>query len=218
MGFLLKAWNIPACLYEPLIYSSQSYNSVASLNGPLATKVELLKVAILIAEIAVGRWESWDRIEPPPAPLLDRLGIDSYGQVIKETQRDYKDLIRFRENIFQGEETKAPEISKKPTRTIFYCNLAAEAFDFPGEIISRSGIALEKCELDEIGTDDPVIVNCIGVPAHRLVASLKTPESNPNMLILTVSSQTENFSRFGRVLSLPASYDSLRTACFELLK
>ncbi len=217
MGYLLKVWNIPSVLFEPLVYSSQSYNSVASLNGPLSTRVELLKVGMLVAEIAVGKWESWDRIEPPPAPLLDRLGIKGYGRIIEATRRDYKDLIRFRENIFQQEEKDAPEISEKSPRDVFYHNLAAESFDFLGEILSRSGFDLKDCRLDELQPDDPVIVNCVGVPAHRLVANLKRTDGNPKMLIVTIASQTENYSRFGRVISLPASYDALRTACREIL-
>ena len=218
MGFLLKAWNIPSFVFEPLVYSSHAYSSVASLGEPLSTRVELLKIAILVAEISVGKWETWDRIELPPAQLLSRLGIGSFAEIIEKTKSDSEDLFHFREDKFQPEETKAPAKPERPPRPVRYCNLASDSFDFLGAIISHSGIELRECELDSLQPDAAVIVNCIGVPAHRLVTSLKSPQSNPKMLLLTVSSQTENFSRFGRVLSLPASYGALRTACHEIAK
>ena len=43
MGFLLKAWNIPSLVFEPLVYSSRAYNTIASLGEPLSTRVELLE-------------------------------------------------------------------------------------------------------------------------------------------------------------------------------
>jgi HD-like signal output (HDOD) protein len=218
MGFLLKAWNIPPFLFEPLVYSSQAYNAVASLGQPLAMKVELLKIAFIVGEIAVGKWESWDRIEPPPATLLDRLGIDSYGEIIAKTKRDYQDLINFRENIFQNEEPQDTEMAEQPPREVLYCNMATESFDFVGEILSRSGMILRNCDLTAIEPEDAVIVNCIGVPAHRLVAGLKSSQSNPNMLILTGAAQTDTYTRIGRVHSIPTSYSTLRAACHEILE
>jgi hypothetical protein len=47
---------------------------------------------------------------------------------------------------------------------------------------------------------------------------MKDLESNPKRLILTDSSQTDNYSRFGRVLALPTSYSTLRTICHEIAK
>lgn len=218
MGFLLKTWNIPPFLFEPLVYSAQSYSSVASLGERLATKVELLKTAIAVAELAVGKWESWDRIECPPASLLDRLGIGSFDLLIEKTRRTYKDLVCFRENIFQHDETAVAEKTEEFSRPVFYHNLATESFDFLGTFLARNGVTLRECDLDNLRPDDPVIVNCIGVPAHRLITSLKRPEGNPKMLIVVAPLHEENFSRFGHVISLPASYDAMRTACREIQK
>jgi HD-like signal output (HDOD) protein len=219
MGFLLKAWNIPSIIYEPLIYSSHPYSSVATLGEPLSTTVELLKIAILISEIAVGRWESWDRIELPPGHLLKRLGYIPYDKVIEKTKSDSEELIHFRDDKSQQqEEAIAAAKASKTSHSVFYCNLATESFDFLGEIISRSDLDLRECQLDALRPGDPVIINCIGIPAHKLVTSLSDPTSNPKRLILTDSSQTDNFSRFGRVLSLPTSYSTLRTACHEITK
>jgi hypothetical protein len=77
---------------------------------------------------------------------------------------------------------------------------------------------LRECSLADLSPTTPVIVNCIGVPAHHLVKNLQSPQSNPKMLILSVSSGTENFGRFGRVLSLPASHEALCAACRDILK
>jgi hypothetical protein len=217
MGFLLKAWNIPSLLYEPLVYSSQAYSCAATLNEPLATKVEMLKIAILIAEIAVGRWESWDKIEFPPGPLLDRLGIGAFTELIEKTRFDYRELIKFREaNRQPWEKMQVTEEQDSAPCQIPYCNLSSEPFDFLDAILSSSGFELQKYNLDSSESDEAVIVNCIGAPPHRLVTRLKTTSGNPNMLIVTDAGQTENLSRFGRVFALPASYGSLLQACREI--
>ncbi len=113
MGILLKAWNIPSLVFEPLVHSSRTYNSIAALGEPLSTRVKLLKIAILIAEISVGKWESWDRIELPPAQLLTRLGIGSIGEIIEKTKKDSEELIRFREDKSQSQEAKNSETTEK---------------------------------------------------------------------------------------------------------
>jgi hypothetical protein len=61
-------------------------------------------------------------------------------------------------------------------------------------------------------------LNCVGIPTHKFVTAMKDLESNPKRLILTDSSQTDNYSRFGRVLALPTSYSTLRTICHEIAK
>jgi HD-like signal output (HDOD) protein len=219
MGFLFKTWNIPSTVFEPLVHSALSYSAIASLGEPLSTKVELLKVGILIAEISVGKWESWDRIEIPPVQLLSRLGIGSYEDILKKTKTNSQDLINFREDKFEkSDETKKAEEPPKPARRVNYCNLAIEMYDFMAEIISRSGLILEECRPDDLEPNAPAIVNCIGVPAHRMITSLNLTQSNPKMLFLTASTQTENLSRFGRVFSLPASYSALQKAYQEILK
>jgi hypothetical protein len=220
MGFLLKTWNIPTSIFEPLVYSSQAYHSVASLGEPLSTRVEMLKLAILVAEISVGKWEAWDRIELPPEQTLKRLGITSFGAIIERTKRDSEDLINFRENKFEKSEEAAAKESKAAAsvRRVNYCNLATESFDFVAAIISRSGFELRECSLADLSPTTPVIVNCIGVPAHHLVKNLQSPQSNPKMLILSAAAGTENLGRFGRVLNLPASHEALCAACRNILK
>jgi HD-like signal output (HDOD) protein len=219
MGFLLKAWNIPSMVYEPLIYSSHTYSAVATLGEPLSTTVELLKIAILIAEIAVGRWELWDRIELPPLQSLKRLGYIPYDKVIAKTKHDAQELIHFKEDKSQQQGGAMDDASiSRPSRSIYYCNLATESFDFLGEILAHSDLDLRECELDALRPNDPAILNCVGIPTHKFVTAMKDLESNPKRLILTDSSQTDNYSRFGRVLALPTSYSTLRTICHEIAK
>jgi hypothetical protein len=147
--------------------------------------------------------------------LLDRIGIDSYEQYINKTKGNYKDLLSFRESIFQQDETYHAAAPEGPPSPVFYRNLSP-SFDFLGEIVARAGFELRECALDELGPEEPVIVNCLGVPAHKLVSNIRSTESNPRRLILTDSPQTDNFSRFGRVLAFPTSYSALRKACRDI--
>jgi HD-like signal output (HDOD) protein len=219
MGFLLKAWNIPSMVYEPLLYASHTYSAVATLGEPLSTTVELLKFAILIAEIAVGRWELWDRIELPPMQSLKRLGYIPYEKVIAKTKHDAQELIHFKEDKSQQQGGALESgAASRSSQSIYYCNLATESFDFFGEILAHSDLDLRECDLDSLRPNDPAILNCVGIPMHKFVTAMNDLESNPKRLILTDSSQTDNYSRFGRVIALPASYSTLRTACHEIAK
>ena len=97
-----------------------------------------------------------------------------------------------------------------------YCNLSPEPVDFLGEIIPSMGISLKASEADAIGPDEKVVVNCIWTPPHRLESRIAPRSSDGAMLIITEENHAEAYRRFGRVLSLPASYGSLRSACEEM--
>jgi hypothetical protein len=218
MGFLLQAWNIPYQIFEPLTYVSHGYNSVLRLGDPLCLKVEILKVAILIAEIAIGKWNSWDRIDLPPEPVLNHLGIDSYTEIIENTIVDSQDLIHSREDKFPDQERHPDSEDVKPfLGPIYYSNLSVESYDFLREIISKSGVVLMECQLEDLPLNEAVIVNCFRILPHRLFTHHKPQSRNPKMLIVTIPSQSENYNRFGRVLSLPTCYSALQGACREIV-
>ena len=213
MGCLLKAWNIPEAIYQPLKYVSSPYGSLATLPEPLRTKAELLKLAILIGKIAVGEWESWDRLEFPPAPVLKRLGIESLSQVIQDTRSDSQEIVNFRPKPStpkgkNGESKKAAAHAQ-----LTYCNLSPEPVDFLGEIVSSMGIALKICEPDAIEPDEKILVNCIWNPPYLLAARVRPRSGDGALLIVTDESHSETYARLGQVLSLPMSYGSLRSAC-----
>jgi len=66
----------------------ESYESIALLEEPVRNRVELIKLAVFIGDIAVGRWMPWDQIEPPPGHMLKRHQISHLAQLIEKTRAD----------------------------------------------------------------------------------------------------------------------------------
>jgi HD-like signal output (HDOD) protein len=219
MASLLEAWNVPEQVYAPLKRSADTYGSLARLEDPLRMKTELVKVAVLIARIAAGEWESWDQIDLPPAPVLTRLAVESFSDIIQNTRADSQEIIRFRPQTLAGN-GKADNSGheRQPLCYLSYCSLSSEPFDFLGEIVSSMNIGVKACEPDGLEPNDAVLVNCIGCPPHRLVAHLDPRRKEDALLIVTDSAQAEKYSRFGRVLALPATFGALRAACGKIAK
>jgi HD-like signal output (HDOD) protein/DNA-binding response OmpR family regulator len=217
LGELLTRWNISAAISEPLKNASHFYSSLLALGEPLRTKAALVKIAILTAQTVVGEWEPGDRIELPPAPLLNRLGIGSFSEIIENTRKHLDEIVSLQETapIARNEKPQSAK-SRRFAVPIAYCNLSSDPFDFLREILLQSGVALEDRPLDSIQPDEATIVNCIGCPVHRLVACLNSNSRDETMLIVTTPSQSENYSRFGQVLSLPTNYGSLQEACDQI--
>jgi HD-like signal output (HDOD) protein/CheY-like chemotaxis protein len=214
LGDLMKSWNIPEGISEPLKYSSHPYSSLSTLADPLGFQAQLLKIAILIGQIAVGEWEPWDRIELPPDQALNRLGVESYAEILVKTRIHTEEIIRLREEPSSPQKNnKTPARSQPSSSPVPYYNLSSGSFDFLREILARSGNALAEGDLDAILPEEGMIVNCLGCPAHRLVSRLNLSHYNSKMLILTTPSQSENYRRFGQVLALPTDFWTLQEAC-----
>jgi len=198
-------------------FVANTYSSLAGLPNPLRTKVELLKLAVLIGWIAVGEWESWDRVEFPPAPVLRRFGINSFSEILQETKSDSQAILSFRPQAStrkgKVEDSKKP---KPPSHQLTYLNLSPEFFDFLGEMVSSMGIGLKECQADAVELDEKVLVNCVWSPPYGLLARIRPHSTDETMLIVTDATDLETYGRFGRVLPLPASYGALRLACDEL--
>ena len=75
MAQLLADWRLAPEVFIPLKFSLDDYSSIARLLEPMRTKAELVKVAILLGRLAVGRWESWDFVRFPPRECS--IGCDS---------------------------------------------------------------------------------------------------------------------------------------------
>jgi HD-like signal output (HDOD) protein len=85
---VLEIWNIPADIYEPLKYIHYRSAAVSKLTEPLRTRVELTQLAMLIGQIAVGKWESWDCVDFPSTDAVQRLKIESLGDLIPELRNE----------------------------------------------------------------------------------------------------------------------------------
>lgn len=216
---LLKAWQIPEVIYEPLQYTSEDYFSLTRLAAPLATKVELVKLALFIAQLAVGEWDPWDRIEFPPAPVLRRLSIDSIANILRETRRDADEIINFRpvRSGCQAQGSAAGSIGRVAS-SLSYCNLSPEPFDFLGVIVASMGIDLKACKPGEAAPSTGVLLNCIWNADAASQLHSKHGRNSGQILVVTDASHGETYAAVGRVLTIPTSYASLKAACDEILR
>ena len=60
LAHLLETWNVPQEVQDPLKHLLKDYSEMATVPEPTRTKAELVKLAIFVGRIAVGRWEAWD--------------------------------------------------------------------------------------------------------------------------------------------------------------
>ncbi len=218
MAMLLEMWRLPAAVTEPLKHIDSTYLEVGALSEGLRTKVELLKVAILIARIAVGRWETWDKIEIPPAPTMRRLGLVSAADVIENTRVEVAQTIashspRTARSYAAGKSRNPAD----PHRRLSYSNLSPEPFDFVASLLPALGIELIHGDADESDSNLGEVVNCLWTPAYRLAAR-PHPRSDTRTLILCDAEASETHRRFGSMITFPASYGSLAAACDNLFR
>ncbi|MFH1923304.1 MAG: HDOD domain-containing protein [Planctomycetota bacterium] len=217
MARLLESWEIPAAVYEPLKYVGDRYLSLGRVPEPLRTKAELVKLAGLIARIAVGQWEPWDRVELPPESVLERLSIDSCSEIIEQTRSDSEAIAAMRlERSEPRKRTESRNGPKQPSHRLNYYNLSPEPFDFLAETIPSMGIRLKACDTDVFESEENVLINGIRTSPHRLAVLINPRFSTGKKLIVTDADNVEPYTRFGRVLSLPGSYGALRSACQDV--
>jgi hypothetical protein len=75
------------------------------------------------------------------------------------------------------------------------------------------GIRLKPVELGDVSPDENVLVNCLWTYPHRLAERFGGRSGGGERLIVTDVTHLQPCARFGRVLTLPASYGTMRQAC-----
>jgi len=219
LALLLNRWEIPSCVCEPLPYVTHRYTALNALREPLRTRAELLKLSILIGRLATDKWESWESVDFPPEPMLDRLGIKSLPELVEETKADAAAIIQFtpQASRLKGSSERVTE-SRGPSHELAYCNLSPEPFDFLAAILSSTGLKLIPCDPDALDLASGVLINCIWTPPLRL-ASLVNPRVNDGIrVIVTDAENADPFAPYGRTFQTPMAFGPLRSACLEIAK
>jgi HD-like signal output (HDOD) protein len=208
---LLAAWQIPDEVIMPLKYSCDDFASIAQLSEPLRTRSELVKLAIVVGQLAVGKWQSWDTVQLPSAALMRRLGVRDVGNIIRDIRVDVEKLVHFNSDCSPEEST---EEACEVEYTVAYCNIKGGENDLLPGFLRTMGIEIEAypaAELREL--EVPAIVNCLGTAATRFVAR-RNKQLN---LAFVDSERREVFSRFGQAVAIPGSFARVREAVLEFL-
>ncbi len=208
---LLADWKIPAEVYEPLRHVLEDYAELAEAPEPMRSKVELLKLAVLVGQIAVGSWEPWDLVQLPPKHVLERLRIDDIGVIIEQTKSQLPGIAHFRSDT-----TEDPSDSAEPSappRQLAYSNLSEEPFDFLVEIVPSMKIQLILPTLKSGKLVGSALVNRIGVHPDRSTARLL--DNCEAIVFVRDADEMPEADKVGTNVALPCSYAALRSACWE---
>jgi hypothetical protein len=198
LSHLLASWQVAPDVYVPLKFSSLDFPLVARLPEPTRTKTELVKVAVLLGQLAVNRWEQWDLVQFPPATLLKRLGATKVDKLISEVMTDVNQLAQFRPGARPRCQGPSARVA---TRAVPYVNLTGEPIDFVPHFVESIGLQADTCSLDELAhLNQAAIVNALGVPPDFLVAQHCAPGT------VVVSNHDTGDLAALRIASLPSSY------------
>jgi hypothetical protein len=220
LGSLFKNWNLPNALCLPFNFVSKPFSALVSLSEPMRTKVELLKLSIMIGQIALGEWEAWDAIDFPTSSVLKRLQLESIAKIIEDTRAEMK--ILFGEqcdgeqaNNAQTAEPSQPEIKK----SLGYCNLSAETFDFLRAIVATMGIDLTECVPNILEPNRNFLVNCLWNPPQKFnsIFSPGKPCYGAKLMVADPNHVTF-YESAGKVITLPTNFGTLQSACDEIAR
>jgi len=205
MAQLLADWRIAPEVFIPVKFSSDEYSSVARLLEPMHTKAELVKVAIFLGRLAVGRWENWDRVQFPPAKVLDRLRVHEVEQLVRQTRSDVSRLAQFHPGGKPAD--KKPPATPQAQQTVAYCNFSGHDTDLVKEFLPALGLEpLSYTTSDLRQFDHPQIANCLGIEAAQFAAQ----RTNKISTIITDAAKCEAFARYAPSIGLPESFGRLR--------
>ena len=204
MAQLLADWRIAPEVFMPVKFSLDDYAFVSRLLEPMRTKAELVKVAILLGRIAVGRWESWDLVQFPPASVLDRLRVHEVEQLVQQTRSDVMQLAQFHPSgTPMHKQVAAPQIEG----TAAYCNFSGHDTDLVKEFLPALGLEVRcytTCDLRQF--KEPQIANCLGIEATKFAVQ----RTNKISSIITDAAKCEAFARYAPAIGLPNSFSRVR--------
>lgn len=204
MSRLLKCWGVSSEVYLPLKHVDDGYQPVAALPEPIRTRTELIKLAMLIGQLAVGEWESWDLLEFPSPTVLKRLGIESVPDIVARVRLALKDAP-----LSPGACPVRSSPQAVSPRQLTYYNLAGGTTDFLALMLETQGYKLVTSSKNMADAEPPVLVNCLEVPVQRLAARVK-PRSGTTSVIVCSPEVAGNYSEFGETATIPGAFGRLR--------
>jgi DNA-binding response OmpR family regulator len=204
MAHLLSTWRIPANVFLPLKFSLDDYAALAQLSEPTRTRAELVKVAILLGRLAVGRWEAWDDVQLPAPHVLKHLRLKEIQGIIRHTRRELDQLAGFCPSGSAA--AKKPRIPVE-VRPVAYCNVAERDEDLFVELLPSLGFEPQPRSADSLSeVTQPCIINCLSSPAARFAAR----GADSNTVIVSNDDDREVYACLAPTIALPNGYGRIR--------
>lgn len=213
LGRLLEQWKIPGHVWAPLGYVGDSFHSVARLEEPLRSRVELVKLGIFAGNIAVGRWMPWDEIAPPPAQILARHKLANLLPIIEQTQDDLR-FFNDTPPVSQSKYADSQLTRDQTAARVQYSNLAGASSDWMPALLASLGVATVPHAVRRDASERHVVINCLDArPATLASAGRQEWIQSAKPLFLVAREGSRPLGDHGVVLPLPASAAGLQEQC-----
>lgn len=204
MAQLLADWKIAPEVFVPLKFSLDDYSALVRLLEPMRTKALLVKVAIFLGRLAIGRWESWDFVRFPPDAVLERLRIQNVAALVEQIRIDVAQLAEFHPS---GQSAQRKTIRKIEQHPVAYCSFSSHPADLVKEFLPSIGLVPEPHEpSDPQLFAEPLVADCVGADATQFM------EFKPDniALIFADESKCEGFAGVAPTVGLPNSFERLQ--------
>jgi len=211
---IIEGWNLPPAASQPLRHILDDFGAVAELDEPMRAKVELIKAAIFLGQLAIPRWEPWDVVEPPPWTVLNRLRITDPAGILRTVRAS---LDERPDLPAAGASEPRPHAAAAPPREIVYCLFSTEPFDFIDELLPALGITIRETLLELPRVSRPTLVNAIGILPDKLATQV-APAAQDKLVIIANAAHAHGCRELGRVVSLPGSFSAMRAACLRIAR
>jgi len=212
MAHLLATWRIPLNAFMPLKFSLDDYSALARLSEPTRTRTELVKVAILVGRLAVGRWEPWDVVQFPSSRVLKRLRLSNLAALVRQTRLDLDKLADFHPG---GQSAAKKKAERTKTRPVVYCNVTENSEDLFVELLPSMGLEPNSCTVEQLqNVEKPCVINCLGPAATRFAAR----GARKNTALIADEDNRDVFACLAPTISLPTSYGRIRDGLRKELK
>ena len=194
---LLTSWRISPSVSGPLVHLHHPFSLLEMLSDQERNRVELVKLAIWVAQIALGAWESWDSIEFPPSSVLKRLRIRSIQEIVTTT--------RTKCGVGAGDNPRKRELGAA-TSKVGYWTCTESEIDAMAEMLRTMGFELDCTKIQDRDTN---VAN--GLECHRTELESQLDEHRRRDLrIVTTEGQRQQYSGHSNVLATPTSYHRFR--------
>jgi len=207
MARLLVMWNVPPQLCMPFGCILDNYSDVEAETGTMRRRIDLVKIAITLAEFAVGRWESWDVIDLPPATLMRQICPGPVSSLISRIRRECENVTAAASLPTWQEPTKSGPPFGAGIDPIEYFSFTDLDYDLLAPLISSIGIPLVDSS-GAGGNPARILLNCMDASKESLRA-LCSGKRMPEVYLVGHADRVSDLEHCGTIVPLPCSYAQL---------
>lgn len=214
MAGILSLCKFPPRLYKPLQYCGLSYADIFSLTGPVRLKVEQLRTAEFLGDLAVGSFERWYGIEFPAFDTICRLKLGDIWLLVEEIRAELAQLTA----PFLGSAANGIENGCLNSLPIRYFRLTPDYRDPLIALVQALGITVEPVSRADACQAESILVNCLDVSPDRLQWFLDDAVAASNRWLVCNSPLLTHQISCESVVQLPTSFGELAAALESLTK